>query len=111
MTRIPRFSGGSATELEHARAATRTVLISHLPSSFVCPVIRLACLFILIHILASPGLGQTAILRGQVLDPSGAAVSRATVTLTAAAGLTRSMRSKSDGTYSFSDLTPGEYVL
>jgi hypothetical protein len=53
---------------------------------------------------------ETATLRGVVVDPSGAVVPGAAITLTAG---TRSLHSKSgkDGSYAFSQLTPGTYTV
>jgi hypothetical protein len=55
--------------------------------------------------------GQTAGLRGQVTDPSGFVVPGAEVTLTGATGPAQSTVTRTDGTYSFSGLRPGDYVV
>lgn len=51
---------------------------------------------------------QTASLRGQVVDQSGAVVPKAAVTLTAASGLVRKTATAENGSYSFGGLTPGQ---
>jgi hypothetical protein len=53
---------------------------------------------------------QTASLSGRVLDQSGAAVPRASVTL-AAGNVKHTTRSGSDGVYSFTSLAPGAYQI
>jgi hypothetical protein len=62
-------------------------------------------------IIVEPALGQTAGIRGVVTDPSGAVVPGATITLAGPSGVTQATKSKSDGTYSFSGLSPGDYVV
>jgi hypothetical protein len=56
---------------------------------------------------------QTAggILRGQVTDPSGAAVAGAAVLLTAPSGASMDTTTNKDGAYEFKDLAPGKYQL
>lgn len=54
---------------------------------------------------------QTGTLKGVVTDESGGFVAGAQVTLTGAAGQTRTTVSGKDGAYSFSDLGFGEYSL
>ena len=56
-------------------------------------------------------LGQTAGLRGQVSDESGAIVLGARITLTASSGAKRATASASDGSYSFAGLAPGDYAV
>jgi hypothetical protein len=51
---------------------------------------------------------QTASLRGQVLDESGAVVPKATVTITGPSNQAKSTTAAADGSYSFSGLAPGE---
>jgi len=55
--------------------------------------------------------GQTASLRGQVVDQSGAVVPNAAVTLTAKDGPTKTVTASKDGSYSFGNLLPGHYVV
>jgi|KBSMisStaDraftv2_1062788.scaffolds.fasta_scaffold117413_2 protocatechuate 3,4-dioxygenase beta subunit len=54
---------------------------------------------------------QTAALRGEVVDQSGAVVPKAAVTLTAASGLVRKTAAAENGFYSFAGLTPGQYTV
>lgn len=64
----------------------------------------------------SPGYGQVDVsagtLRGTVVDPNGAAISKATVTATnLAKGTAESAQTGDDGSYNLSLLQPGEYQL
>ncbi len=65
--------------------------------------------------LLSQALAQTttsATLRGTVKDPNGAVVPNATVTMTFVATQTeRTTKTNSDGVYTFTSLTPGNYTL
>ncbi|HMC73287.1 MAG TPA: carboxypeptidase regulatory-like domain-containing protein, partial [Terriglobales bacterium] len=60
-----------------------------------------------------PAFAQTVsgTLRGQVTDPSGAAVTNASVILTPSDGKSVSGKTKHDGTYEFRDLAPGKYTV
>jgi len=51
------------------------------------------------------------VLRGQVTDPSGAAVVGATVLLTTPSGAAMDTTTNKDGVYEFKDLVPGKYEL
>src|SRR5438128_11892302 len=53
---------------------------------------------------------QTGTLRGVVTDESGAIVPGAKITLTANAGTTNTAVAGNDGSYSFTGITPGDYV-
>jgi hypothetical protein len=64
------------------------------------------CLFV-----SSPALAQTASVRGQVVDQSGAVVPKATVTLTAPSGLVKTTTTVENGSYSFAGLLPGQYTV
>jgi len=68
---------------------------------------------ILIGILlpASTVLAQTASLRGQVTDESGALVPKATVTLKGPAGIALAVITDERGAYLFPALQPGEYAV
>ena len=71
------------------------------------------CLLLLVILLAHPSrvLAQTAgSLRGQVLDPSGAVVPGATVTLTQGSKVL-TVQSSRDGAYSFTAVPFGSYAL
>lgn len=56
--------------------------------------------------LAQSGSG---VLRGQVTDPSGAAVTNATVVVTTAAGQAQTTKTNHEGVYEVRSLTPGKY--
>jgi hypothetical protein len=66
-----------------------------------------ACLTCLIGTLCA----QTASLRGQVTDQSGATVADAIVTLQGAAGFATSAAAGKNGAYSFASLQPGKYTV
>ncbi len=53
----------------------------------------------------------TGVIRGQVTDPSGAAVPNATVQVTSGAGKTSTAKSGRDGTYEVRGLAPGTYTV
>lgn len=68
-------------------------------------------LFLLALVVVSlPLCAQTAALRGQVMDESGAVVPGATVTLNGPAGVVKTAVSAGDGSYSFNGLPPGNYT-
>jgi hypothetical protein len=64
-------------------------------------------------ILASPLFAQTSsgTLRCQVNDPSGGAVTQATVLVTSATGQTQAVQGNRDGVYEFNALAPGKYTV
>src|SRR6185312_11099645 len=58
------------------------------------------------------GLAQTGSVTGQVLDPTGAVVPNATVTVTSeATGLSRTATTSSAGIYNFAALPPANYTV
>jgi len=65
-------------------------------------------LFPAAQLLALPASGS---LHGAVTDPSGARVTKATVSLQAADGTTSTVQSGPDGTYLFPQLAPGTYTI
>ena len=60
---------------------------------------------------AQPAQTGSAILRGQVTDPSGAAITKADVALTPTSGTPLSTQTDAQGNYEFKGLPPGEYTL
>jgi hypothetical protein len=68
---------------------------------------------ILIALIASPLFAQTstATLRCQVNDPSGGAVTQATVLVTSDTGQTQAVQGNKDGIYEFKGLVPGKYSV
>src|ERR1700760_2843294 len=76
------------------------------------PLLRnFAMLFCLFFSLVGSALAQTmGSLRGQVLDPAGAAVPGAAVTLTQGS-MVRNTESGADGAYSIKQLAAGTYSL
>ncbi|MBV9437825.1 MAG: carboxypeptidase regulatory-like domain-containing protein [Acidobacteria bacterium] len=69
-----------------------------------------AC-YLLFFLAATLGFGQSSVLRGTVTDTTGAIVPGATITVTDAAGASRSATSDPSGTYSIGGLSPGTYTL
>lgn len=61
--------------------------------------------------LSALGSGQTASLRGQVVDQSGEVIPKSTVTLTAASGVVKTTTAAENGSYSFQALPPGQYTV
>src|SRR4051794_38629940 len=72
-------------------------------------LIKLALQFVIFAFCCASAFGQTAQLRGQVFDQSGAVVPRATVTLSDSSGQVQSAESSNNGSYSFSAIPPGKY--
>jgi len=72
-------------------------------------LIKLALQFAIFAFCCASAFGQTAQLRGQVFDQSGAVVPRATVTLSDSSGQVQSAESSNNGSYSFSAIPPGKY--
>src|SRR5208337_1541376 len=60
---------------------------------------------------ALPAQSPTASIRGQVTDPSGLAVTEATVLLTTPSGGSMDTVSNKEGFYEFKDLAPGNYEI
>ena len=71
--------------------------------------------FLLLIVLSSIAVAQTAAgaLRGQVSDPSGAAIPSASVVLTPAAASSTPIKAQANGQgqYEFKGLAPGQYTL
>lgn len=72
---------------------------------------NLIYLLVAVLLVAQPLSAQTATLRGQVMDPSGALVPGAEITLTGPAGVTKTATSTNDGSFSVGDLPPGSYTI
>jgi len=76
------------------------------------PASIFAALF-LAALLASPLFAQapSGTLRCQVNDPSGGAMTQATVLVTSASGQTQAVEGNKDGIYEFKELAPGKYTV
>ncbi len=73
---------------------------------------QLAAVFATLCLGAAYAQTETGQITGTVLDPSGAAVPNATVSASSlATGATRTAQTESGGTYSFTNLLPGEYSV
>src|SRR6266446_5168145 len=70
-------------------------------------------IFFSLLLFANVSLAQSAsgVLRGQVTDPSGAAVTNATVVMTPPASSPLTTQTNSQGMYEFKGLPPGKYAL
>ena len=67
---------------------------------------------LILALLATPPVcAQTATLRGQVTDESGALVPGAKVSVTAAGGTAKATKSDEGGAYNFTGLAPGDYSV
>ena len=66
---------------------------------------------VIAFLFAQALFAQTATLRGQVTDESGAVVPRAKVTLAGRSGAVKSTVADSGGSYTFAGVTPGEYTV
>ena len=73
--------------------------------------LMVAAVLWLAHLATAPVFAQTAALRGQVLDQTGAVIPGAKITLTGPSGTVSTTTSTRDGSYSFADLEPGDYSL
>ena len=71
---------------------------------------RFHCLVIAL-LFTQAVFAQTATLRGQVTDESGAVVPRAKVTLAGHSGAVKSAVADNGGSYTFAGVTPGEYTV
>src|SRR5581483_8804074 len=76
---------------------------------------RKVAFFVCFYLAGAVGYGQvrtTGQLSGTVLDPSGAAIPNAQVTVNEpATGFTSSANTSSAGAYSFAELQPGNYQV
>src|SRR4029077_19463545 len=78
--------------------------------SFIFSVLTFA--FLMTSTLFSQVDYSTATLRGTVADPNGAVIAGATVTATnSSTGISKEVKTSSDGSYRFSALPPGVYQV
>src|SRR5215475_6998591 len=70
-----------------------------------------ACLLVLLWAVSVSAQTPTGMLRGQVTDPSGAAVLGATILLTTPSGASMDTTTNKEGGYEFKDLPPGNYQI
>ncbi len=71
----------------------------------------IACLIVLLQVNLATAQNAGGSLRGQVTDPSGAAVAGATVLLTTPIGASMNTTTNKDGNYEFKDLPSGKYEV
>jgi hypothetical protein len=74
---------------------------------------QLASGLALVLCMVAAGLAQSTngTIRGTVLDPSGALVPQAEVTITNATGFSRTLKSGATGAFELPNLTPGSYSV
>jgi hypothetical protein len=72
---------------------------------------KLFAFLIAVFVVSLPVCAQTASLRGQVMDETGAVVPGAKITLVGPAGTPTVTTSGSDGSYSFAGVAPGSYTV
>lgn len=72
---------------------------------------RLAILSLLLVFAIAPVFAQSAILRGQVMDQTGAVVPGAKITLTSSDGVVKTASADDKGSYVLTGITPGEYSV
>jgi len=73
-------------------------------------MVLIRCILAMCLITVS-AVAQTATLRGQVTDESGALVPGAKVSLAGPGGVSKTMKAANDGSYAFTDLAPGDYIV
>src|SRR6185437_11737187 len=73
---------------------------------------RVGCAVVAVLLVATAwGQQPAGSIRGRVLDPSGAVIPNAKVTVTSGQGITRSVNSDAEGRYTLRQLTPGSYSV
>src|SRR5579862_1982794 len=71
-----------------------------------------ALLFVFPHVILAQSLGNAGTIQGSVVDPSGAAVAGADVTIhNPISGYTQTVKSASDGTFKFQNIPPNPYHM
>src|SRR5260370_16338913 len=77
-----------------------------------CPVVVIFCFaWLFTSALSAQDKDKSAVLRGQVTDPSGAAITNAKVVITPVAGSPVTTETNAQGIYEFKGLAPGKYTL
>jgi hypothetical protein len=72
---------------------------------------KLIYLVLAAFLVISPVVAQTASLRGQVTDESGAVIPGAKITLTGPSGFVKTTTSGNDGSYTFAGIPSGNFTL
>src|SRR5882762_2267068 len=75
-----------------------------------CPLVVILC-FALLFTSVLSAQDKSVVLRGQVTDPSGAAITNANVVITPVAGSPVTTQTNAQGIYEFKGLAPGKYTL
>src|ERR1700736_1057103 len=77
-----------------------------------CPVVVIFCFaWLFTSSLSAQDKDKSVVLRGQVTDPSGAAITNANVVITPVAGSPVTTETNAQGIYEFKGLAPGKYTL
>jgi hypothetical protein len=97
-------------EKERARPA-RTIRLSTLLLRLLWGSLILTALALMLPSESAHAQQASGQLRGQITDEFGGLIVGATITLTDARGVARSMTTERDGSYLFSRLVPGRYTL
>jgi len=79
--------------------------------SFQLLLLPMLLTFVPVLAISSAAQTDSGTLRGQVTDPSGAAVAQVTVIVSSPAGQTRAAEVNKDGSYQIQGLTPGTYKV
>src|SRR6516162_11848388 len=80
-------------------------------SSLLKPLTVLMMVFALAFMPVAKAQSAGGEVRGTITDPSGALVPSVTATLTGSSGYSKSVQSAHDGTYTFSNVPAGNYVV
>jgi hypothetical protein len=75
------------------------------------PIRSIICVLTVLFAAAPSAVAQTATLRGQVFDQTGAVVPQAAIILTDSQGRRMTSTSTEEGAYTFSNLVPGKYTV
>src|SRR3989449_5193048 len=111
-----RILGRLAGAISHQSAFSRVKWTLKGEDKMRTSIVGTALVLLLVLLAALPGYAQvdyaTASLKGTVLDPQGAAVGGATVTVTnLSTGISKTVKTGAEGAFQFSALHPGTYKV